>query len=226
MRRARVSLPTIRRAIVQIAEKKYYEVCLWPGDVGAIAGFPGTGLAGLTWRFSSVFGPDNALGLYGGAANPAQGVTVSTRTGNKIHVTQISFRVTITPLLPDTMKAGSSCRFVVYHNHEHNNSATPPAGPSIFSPDGLNGFRNYDKLKAFSIMKDGMHSMAIISGTQNANPAKIFQFNIFPKKRIDFSSATAALSAVVKDDYGFGFCADAAGCCAMNVFARVYFTDA
>lgn len=202
-KRMRVSVPAVRRAITLLAEKKHYTFSL--------AG--STSTTGV-WQIQTCF-------FQGG---PAQGVAVNQRVGNKIYLSRIDFRVVVEPTIVAGDSNGANCRFIVYHNKECNGSVITYG--DLFETNEMNAFRNMDRIAKVNIMYDGLHQMAIVSGTVNTNPTKFINFSVFPKKRIDFIGNTNLINDILKDDYGFGFCSDGAACCKVSCEARLVYTDA
>lgn len=198
----------VKKVVNSMVEKKYLNTNYTPAPAAARA-----------WTFNSAL-----IGI-------TPGNTASTRIGNKIRVTAIHFTVMIEPLLAGSTtitNGGCVCRFIIYHNKQTN--GTLVTGDQMFVTDTLLANRNVDYLSKLSVLKDVTYPMYISAadstGTRATGPPIVFKCSIYPNKVIDYVANTAAISSIMKDDYGFGFSSDSDTACQLNLNVQTVYTDA
>lgn len=200
-----------KRVLRQQLEKKYFNTDLYSGT------------APDSWTFRSAI------------AGLQQGSTATTRIGDKIRIHKIEFMVSIEPLPVANTESGSRCRVILYHNKQAN-GAVPTAANGVFDSDEILSLRYHPKLPQYTVLKDYVHNMSIMSaafdsGTSTtlpltAGPPIQFKWVIYPKTPIAFTSSAGTISDILRDDYGLGFVGDESDCCNIEVITKVTFTDA
>jgi len=171
-----------------------------------------------TWTFTSIIAGCAII----------QGLTKSTRVGERIRLTKIELVLSIVPsATAASMADGSCCRLIIYHNKQANGSV--PTGAQMFNNDQEHGTRNITFANRLSILKDITHSMVVTGQAagvpQTAGPKLLTTMNFYPKTKITFGGAGGAIGDILKDDYGIGFCTDNNNCCIVTCHAQVHYTD-
>lgn len=158
-----------------------------------------------------------------------QGTDASSRIGNRIFVKKIEVMIMMTP--GTSMPAGGTqCRAVMYHNKECN--GTLIASTDLWDYDQLMTTRLQARLAKASVLKDHSKSM-IVTGTDSTGvikavgPTCMAHFIVYPKKTINYvgNTTAGAITDLLKDDYGFGYCALNATSVSIAVALKVSFTD-
>lgn len=162
-----------------------------------------------------------------GGTGVIQGNTVSQRIGNKIKLHRIDVSVRITPVVSTFPQDGSVCRFFTWHNKQANGAL--PTAAQLFDADNFSCLRNENFVHRLSIGNDFTHSMVLTTenaGAQfSAGPEFLQLFSIYPKQSIEYSTTSGLISAIAKNDYGFGIFADGANCCVANLRSKIIYTD-
>jgi len=200
-----ISKARIKKVVMNMAEKKYFNQTLFSGSLSAI-----------TWTFGSFL------------AGLQQGTAATNRIGNVIRVHAIYAQVVIDTTVASVNTGGSVCKWIVYHNKEAVGAV--PTGAQIYDADNFSALRNVILMPRFKVMREGSHSMVVTSattvpGNYSTGPAHMFMVAIYPKKKIDYQSNAGTISDLFKDDYGFGFVAGHANCCSFTVKTKVVFSD-
>lgn len=197
----------VKRVVMNMAEKKYFtQPTLYANtDVQA------------TWTIQSVI------------AGLVQGTAATQRIGNKIQLHRIDWVIKVMPQVTTMNSNGSYCDFIVYHNKRA--QAALPTGATMFLNDNVLGQRNQNYVNSQSILKRVRHTMGIstynaATAATSVGPMGQWNFSVYPKKRINFVSNAGTISDIQGDDYGVGFCADAAACCKISISVQVIFSDA
>lgn len=193
-----------------LSEKKAYNALIDGGTAVA-----------TTWTIRSFLGGAAASGR-----GIAEGVTETTRTGDKIRLQAIHFTVTIVPLAAMPDLNGSFCRVVVWHNKQANQAL--PTATQIWNSDSVEELRNNNFRDRISILKDFTHQMVLTGETGGAafssGPEFFGTFSIYPKTQVSYTGADGEIDTILKNDYGIAFAADAA-CCLITVRAQVVYYD-
>lgn len=205
-RATRVAAPLVRRVVMNMAEKKYFENTILSSTT-----------VGTTWMFHSAL------------AGITQGTAAYNRIGNKIFVHSIKFMVYITPNANEVASSNIRCRCAIYHNKEAVGAL--PTGSAVFTSDSIFGLRYQPLLSRYTIVKDTLHTMVAGAQGNAANtyalgPQGQFVVTVYPKKRIDFSSNAGTISDLFKDDYGMCCVSSNTTQCNMSVWVQVIFSDA
>lgn len=203
-----VSIPKLRRIMQQVPELKFYEATL--------ANTPTS-----TWAFSSFL-----TGIQQGTALGTIPLA-NNRIGNKIFVKYIELMVGFTPTVTAGQTSGGVCRCVVYHNNAA--AGLSIAGADVFSPNTYAGLRYTPGTSRISLKRDRTHVFVPVA-TNAANvsaaaPIVLYKMRIRINKEIAYVSNNGTASDLIKDDYGFGCCANNGTTCTMSVNYKVVFTD-
>lgn len=201
---ARMIVPRVKRAILTLAEKKYYE--FQPINTAMTT----------TWTWKSAL------------IDIVQGTGATQRIGNKIFVHAIRFMVQMKPVVVAGVSQ-ANCRCVVYHNKEAVGAL--PNTDQVFSTTGVTAQRYIPQLNRYRLLRDQVHNLTSFAYNSTTNeyilgPGSQFQWAIFPKKRIDYTGNGNGITDLFKDDYGFGCIVDTAATCNMNLRVQVIFSDA
>lgn len=196
-----LSAPRVRRAIINIAEKKFVNT--------SIATRASMTAVTNAWLFTSCI------------AGIQQGTSASDRIGNKAYIHSITVRFSLIPSFV-TVVSGVQCRFVMYHNKEA--VAALPGPTTVWTTDTFNSQRNLTLKPRVSLLKD-MTMAHVNTTTTSGGPPYMMACTIYPKKIVDFQSSAGTISDLFKDDYGFGWCADANSCCQYYGTVQVVFSD-
>lgn len=221
-RQAKVSAPRVRKIVLSMNEKKYKE--------GSFSMAVGT-----SWMFMSL--------LAGATGDPAavtwtttpfrigQGNDANTRIGNKIflHAVRLSFVITPSGNNHGNLD-GDTCRCILYHNKEAAGIQVPSSS-SVFSTQTIDSPRYIPLKTRYTIVKDALHTFVPIATDQGGAsttftlaPVGSYAFTIYPKKKIEYTSTTGALSEIFKDDYGLG-CIARKGYCTMTCQVQLIYSD-
>lgn len=208
----RVAAPLVRRVVMNMAEKKYFEA-----DIMTFAS-----PVPATWAFASAL------------AGIQQGTAATNRIGNKIFVHTIRFLIGMrTPATVAATTVSEQCRCVIYHNKEA--VGTLPVGVNgVFTHNGISSNRFQPLVNRYSLLRDGIHTFSplVYNSTTNQvalGPPIQYVWTINPRKRIDFQSNSGTISDLYKDDYGVGCVTSGTGgvgTCEMLVRVQVVFSDA
>lgn len=204
-------LATFTRAVVnRIAETK--SICV---DASG-------SLVQKTWSFTSFL------------PGIVQGTTSSTRIGHQIYVRRIDIMIRIEPSASHMATGGSVgsdfCRLVLYRNRQTNGSL--PSYGILFNHDTYNSLRNVPNIRRVSILRDYMHSMQRLGLTDTGSPPvvsasghTVFQWTIYPRRRIQYTSNAGDITSILSNDYGIGVSASSNNCCYFQVSYQVWFND-
>lgn len=201
-------LATFTRAIVnRVAELKVF--------TRSISVTPLPGLA--TWQFGSFL------------AGIKQGTSAEERIGSQIYVKKIVVMIKLSPLA-DTFEADQAlamfCRIMLYRNRQAN-GALPP-WDSVWYSNTYSALRNVPNIRRISVLRDYMHSMQRLSledTVPTVSGTSVFQWTIYPRKNIQFSSNNGTVADILTNDYGIGWCASMANCCLVDAQWQVWFND-
>lgn len=191
-----------------MAEKKYKDFLLAANDINV-----------GTWVFKSALVESNIL----------QGVTASTRTGNKIYVHSIEWFICCTPIV--TMPtSGTQLRLFTYHNKDTNGVLA--TGVQVFNTDSIITLRNTDFKQKYVLSNE--HMMSFVPTATNAatvsavGPVQCVRIMQYVKKNIQFTATTANIADLLTDDYGLCYCAGNWSPVAINIAykAKILFSDA
>lgn len=193
----------IKKVVNNMVEKKYYNTQLYSATAST-----------TSYQLKSCF-----IGL-------TQGNTASTRLGQKIRLHAIHFTIFVSGVAGASAAAGSICRMILYHNKDTN--GVQVTGAELFNTDDVLSSRAVPYMPKVSLLKDVVFSMYSPTGVAGAGSTAptLFKWSIYPKKTICYSKDTAVIADILKDDYGFGFASDDAGCCTLTCNAQVIFSDA
>lgn len=198
----------VKRVLSSQAEKKSFTYRVFNGTANS-----------TSWTLKSFLG-DTINGI-------GQGVSNADRIGDRIRLVAIHFCVRIIPTAVMPEANGNFCRVIVYHN----NSARGvlPNATDIFNSDEVISLRNHNFRNRLSVLKDFTHQMVVTStnGATNVTSGPEFfgTFTIYPKQIISYTGSDGYISDLSKQDYGIGFCGDAASCCNVTVWSQVVYTD-
>ncbi len=197
-KKARVSLPRLRRTILSLNETKFQDTTQAAYTVP------------VAWTNTNIY------------PLIQQGTSANQRIGNKIFLKQITFRIFMNPLV--TMPAsGAYCRVIVVHNKETVGVLT--AALTVFTADSIFSQRNTALNKRVSVIKDFNHTMVFSGSATQMGPKRFLEFSIFPRKVIDYNGNTGTAADLFKDSYTLmTVCEDPAGC-QMTWTAKCLFTD-
>lgn len=156
-----------------------------------------------------------------------QGTDVNHRIGDRIRLTKIEFLFFVQPVVDVPMVTGTRCKVLLYHNKQCNGAL--PTGAGMFDVDNINSLRLVAKQPQFTVLREYTHVMSVLSsnGTApvSAGPCTQWKWTIYPKKQIQYINNNTDITALLRDDYGFGFIADDANCCSLACTIKVHFVD-
>lgn len=229
--RARNFRRRIRRIAFSIAEKKYADFALVPGDpVRHTASFD-TNIVGISaYAVPANVRPMSVLNRI------ANGVETGQRIGNNIFVEyiQLTIYIAIKPNPTEVMMTnGCLCRYGLYWDRASGGAATPGIG--LFSNDfggsenGTTKLRDVYTLGKYKTLLDKQFRMAYFT-SNNTSGTSVIQHYIPIKRQINYRGP-AALSAeqvanMIKNDVFFTICASSAAMCYASIGVRVCYRDA
>jgi len=203
-----MTVPRVRRVIMSMSEKKVANYAI---NTRAVPG----GL-GATWAAVSFFnGPAAITGIQ-------QGTTASTRIGNKIRISKISWSFAFLPMAAVDASGGNTCRFIIYHNKQTNGTLVATA--DIFQSNQVTSQRNINGLQKVTVLRDQTMAMVPTSAT-TSGPTYPLTGAIYPNKIIQYTGNTATIADMLVHDYGFAVISDAASCCEFYGEWQIQFTD-
>lgn len=218
----KLTVPRFRKFVMNQQEKKFYEYTL------ANMTCPTTGMAqsllygtGVLWGGGSTLTPD--------PASIIQGTTANTRIGQKIYLRTINIVIAVNPQVVGAVTSGCVMRYGFYHNKECNGVQVTYA--QLFNGTGLTACRNLNYSPKVTVLKD-LQASAVVTGTDSTGvvkavgPQQILKMSVHPKKLINYSSATATIADILKDDYGLFMACSVTGAMTMSFSVQLVYNDA
>lgn len=201
-RYAKVTVPRVRRVLMNMAERKFYTTTVTSGAMPAV------------WTWIS------HIGLI------QQGFLANQRIGNKIFIRKMTWAGQMTFSAAAANVTGCLGRMVIYHNKE-TVGLLPALTPAVFDQDKVYAQRNITLKPRLSILKDMTHS-GVVTATNGATPIATgpqtsFQVSIYPNKQIDFQSNLGTVADLFKDDYGMGMICN--NTCVMEYYVTIEYND-
>lgn len=180
------------------------------------------------WLKSPTLASSDVLWVFASALSGLQQGTANiNRIGNSVYVKRIDFWVNMTPKVAAVNASGSACRFVIYHSKEA--AGALPSGSTVWDSDSFHTLQNMNYRPKFTILADRVHSCNILvkqaTTVDSAGPRCTFTISIFPRKKVFFSSNAVDSTALLRDDWGFGYVGSDAAAFDLNVKSKVHFTD-
>lgn len=172
--------------------------------------------------------PGTTWSFYSALQGLQQGTTGETRIGDKIRLHSIEWTVRCTPTSA-IVGAGDQLRIVIYHNKLTNGVLI--SAPQVFDINELGALRAHDYKDKVTILRDKVCTCVVTAvkdsdgTTQAQGPRMLVRFKIFPKKVITYTDNTTNMTALLKDDYGIGFCTLGSDVQVGLLTAQVVFTD-
>lgn len=172
---------------------------------------------GIIWTFQSAI------------AGLTQGTDNINRIGQKIRVHSIEWYLQCNPLTTTIDRSGANAKFIIYHNTAAGGAL--PTGAAIFDADNMFELRNINQTNKIRILRSKTCTCVITAYTSAdaaaAGPPMMLHFKIYPKKVVEFSSNGSSQAVLLKDDYGIGYCAEAADSMSITQLrSKVIFSDA
>lgn len=160
-----------------------------------------------------------------------QGTTASTRIGNQIYIRKIEVMINLTPqgAAFEGLAAGHFCRLILYRNKQTNGAL--PSYDILFNKDLYNSLRNVPNIRRIVISRDYMHSFQRLDLEAGALPGptvsgtSTFQWTIYPRRKIQYSSNASTVADILTNDLGIGWCGSHNACCRLDFQYQVWFND-
>lgn len=207
----KVAKQVTKNVITKISEKKYFDTAAtaWPTSTGS-------------WQIQEA-----PIQFY----NIVQGTTVSTRIGNKIRVTGISFKMAVTPTTATVNLVGDFLRMQVWMDKQCQGSLAS-IGDIYATTTSLRSFRVLEKKDRFKLMWSRDHLINVVQlnsgftapAVTNCQPLEC-EVYLPVNKIVNFKNNAGTIADIYGCNIFFTHCVMNGSTVTVNCTSRIYFTD-